>query len=107
MTGTQVFENTADHGAGIHNFATARLESTGLLLALNVAAFDGGGLWNNMAAEAVLDDATLDRNSAPGNGAGIYNDGHLEINLATFGAEHGRGAGRRAVQPGRGRGLPV
>ena len=84
LTDTQLFENTADHGAGIHNFATARLQATNLLLGLNTAAFDGGGLWNNMAAEAVLDDVTLVRNSAPGSGAGIYNDGHLEINLATF-----------------------
>jgi len=84
LVNTQIFENSADHGAGIHNFATARLEATNLLLGLNAAAFDGGGLWNNMAAEAVLNDVTLVRNSAPGKGAGIYNDGHLEINLATF-----------------------
>jgi CSLREA domain-containing protein len=95
LVNTQIFENSADHGAGIHNFATAHLEATDLLLGLNAAAVDAGGLWNNMAAEAVLNDVTLVRNSAPGNGAGIYNDGHLEINLATFeentGAEQGGG----------------
>ena len=84
MEGTQVFENSADHGAGIHNFATARLEANNLLLGVNAAGVDAGGLWNNMAAEAVLNNVTLVRNSAPGKGAGIYNDGHLEINLATF-----------------------
>jgi hypothetical protein len=37
-----------------------------------------------MAAEAVLNDVELRANSATSSGAGIYNDGHLEINLAKF-----------------------
>ncbi|MEJ2568899.1 MAG: choice-of-anchor Q domain-containing protein [Anaerolineales bacterium] len=84
MYDTQVFSNVADHGAGIHNFATATLEATNLTLAGNVANGHGGGLWNNMAATAVLDDATIRLNDSTETGAGIYNSGDLEINLATF-----------------------
>jgi CSLREA domain-containing protein len=83
LTGTQVLNNSADSGGGIHNFATARLVATGLFLGANEAQ-DGGGLWNNMAAEAVLNDVVFQLNTASGKGAGLYNDGHLEINLARF-----------------------
>ncbi len=84
LVDTQVFENSADHGGGIHNFATAHLEATNSFLGGNTAAFDAGGLWNNMAAEAVLDHVVFQQNSASGRGAGLYNDGHLEINWARF-----------------------
>ena len=81
---TQVFGNSADSGGGIHNFATARLEASGLLLAGNRVTMAGGGLWNNMAARAALNDVTLRQNTAAGSGAGIYSAGHLEIERATF-----------------------
>ena len=83
LVDTQIFENSADYGGGIHNFATASLEATNLFLGANEAE-SGGGLWNNMAAETVLNDVELRANLATGNGAGIYNDGHLEINLGKF-----------------------
>lgn len=81
---TQVFGNRADTGGGIHNFATARLDASGLLLAGNRANMAGGGLWNNTAARALLNDVTLRQNQADGSGAGIYSAGHLEIERATF-----------------------
>jgi CSLREA domain-containing protein len=84
LLGTQVFENTGDEGGGIHNFATATLEMTGGLIGHNTATDTAGGLWNNFAAEATLEDVELVGNTAVANGAGIYNAGHLEINLATF-----------------------
>jgi CSLREA domain-containing protein len=84
LLGTQVFGNEGDVGGGIHNFATATLEATDLVLVGNSATVHGGGLWNNFASNAVLDNVEVRLNSAVGSGAGIYNDGHLEINLATF-----------------------
>jgi len=84
LVGTQVFANTGDEGGGIHNFATAALEMTGGLIGHNTATDNAGGLWNNFAAEATLEDVEFVGNTAAANGAGIYNDGHLEINLATF-----------------------
>ncbi len=84
LVGTQVFGNSADHGGGIHNFATATLEATDLTLVGNTATQNAGGLWNNMAAEATLNNAEIRGNTAVVSGGGIYNDGHLEINLATF-----------------------
>jgi CSLREA domain-containing protein len=81
---TQVFSNVADHGAGIHNFATATLNATNVHLSGNNANGSGGGLWNNMAATATLNDAVIRLNDAGETGAGIYNSGDLEINLATF-----------------------
>lgn len=94
LIGTQIFENSADYGGGIHNFATAHLEATDLFLGANEAQ-DGAGLWNNMAAEAVLNDVELRMNEASDRGAGIYNDGHLEINLGKFAenANAARGGG--------------
>ena len=83
LLSTQVFENSGDAGGGIHNFATATLVATDLFLGGNTALL-GGGLWNNMAAEATLNNAEIRMNSAGESGAGIYNDGHLEINLAAF-----------------------
>lgn len=84
LLGTQVFANTGDEGGGIHNFATATLEMSGGLIGHNIATDHAGGLWNNFAAEATLDDVEIVGNTAVANGAGIYNAGHLEINLATF-----------------------
>ncbi len=81
---TQIFSNTGDHGAGIHNFATAELIATNLTLAGNAAAGNGGGLWNNLAATATIDGLTIRLNTAGETGAGIYNSGELEINVATF-----------------------
>ncbi len=81
---TQVFSNVADHGAGIHNFANSTLIATNIHLSGNNANGSGGGLWNNMAATATLDDAVIRLNDAGENGAGIYNSGDLEINLVTF-----------------------
>jgi len=84
LLGTQVFANNGDEGGGIHNFATATLEMSGGLIGHNIATDHAGGLWNNFAAEATLDDVEIVGNTAVANGAGIYNAGHLEINLATF-----------------------
>lgn len=95
LINTQIFENTADHGAGIHNFATGTLNATNLLLGVNEAAQDGGGLWNNTAATAELEDVEFYMNSAAGDGAGLYNAGDVEIHLGEFNAnsDAARGGG--------------
>jgi CSLREA domain-containing protein len=78
LIGTDVLENYADFGGGVHNFATATFTMTGGHLAGNIASGWGGGLWNNMAATASLQDVQVYRNTANELGAGIYNNGTLE-----------------------------
>lgn len=84
LLGTQIFDNTADEGGGIHNFATATLVATDVLLQNNTAADMAGGLWNNFAASAELNNVELRANEATNHGGGIYSDGHLEANWITF-----------------------
>lgn len=84
LLGTQIFGNTADEGGGIHNFATASLIATDVLLQGNTATDMAGGLWNNFAASAELNNVELRDNDAAHHGAGIYSDGHLEANWITF-----------------------
>ena len=81
---TQVFSNQADHGGGIENFATATLFATNVLLEDNAVTGSGGGLWNNFAAQATLENVEFRINEADVHGAGIYNAGNLEGNLVTF-----------------------
>ena len=78
LYGAQFHENSADVGGGIHNFATAAIEAENLVLAGNTATATGGGMWNNMAATAVVNGALILVNSADEAG-GIYNDGSLEL----------------------------
>jgi CSLREA domain-containing protein len=84
LIGTQVFSNSADAGGGVHNFATATFVMTGGLLAGNSATMYGGGLWNNFASTAALEDVEVWRNTAAERGAGIYNDGTLNATLVIF-----------------------
>jgi len=84
LVNTDVFDNYADHGGGIHNFATAAFIMTGGHLTGNIASGWGGGLWNNMASNAILEDVEISRNTSGERGAGIYNNGSLEANLVTF-----------------------
>lgn len=84
LINTDVFENFADYGGGIHNFATATLVMTGGHLSGNIATGWGGGLWNNMAASATLSDVEIALNTASERGAGIYNNGSLEADQITF-----------------------
>lgn len=78
LYGAQFHENSADLGGGIHNFATAAIEAENLVLAGNVATATAGGMWNNMAATAVIDGALILVNNADEAG-GIYNAGSLEL----------------------------
>jgi CSLREA domain-containing protein len=84
LINTQLFENFADYGGGVHNFATATFNMTGGLLAMNEASGWGGGLWNNMASTANLEDVEIARNTTAERGAGIYNNGTLEANRITL-----------------------
>jgi len=84
LNGTQIFGNTADEGGGIHNFATASLFATDVLLQGNNANDMGGALWVNFASNATLDNVELRDNDATNHGAGIYNDGHLDGTGITF-----------------------
>jgi CSLREA domain-containing protein len=84
LSDSQVFSNSADHGGGIENFATAAFSATNVLIADNTVSGSGGGLWNNFAAQATLEDVEFQRNAADEHGAGIYNDGHLDGTLVTF-----------------------
>ncbi|MBN2554772.1 MAG: CSLREA domain-containing protein [Anaerolineales bacterium] len=83
LYGAQFLENSADVGGGIHNFATAAIEAEDLVLAGNNAPGAGGGMWNNMAASAVVEGALVIVNTA-GEAAGIYNAGSLEISGGEF-----------------------
>jgi len=78
LIATDVMENSADFGGGVHNFATATFRMTGGHLVGNSASGWGGGLWNNMASTATLQDVQVARNTAAGIGAGIYNNGSLQ-----------------------------
>lgn len=84
LNGTQIFGNVADEGGGIHNFATATLTASDVLLQGNNANDMAGGLWNNFAANATLNNVELRENEAVNHGGGIYNDGHLESTWITF-----------------------
>ncbi len=84
LVNTDVFDNYADVGGGVHNFATATFMMTGGHLTGNIASGWGGGLWNNMASHATLEDVEISLNTAVERGAGIYNNGTLEANLVTF-----------------------
>ncbi len=81
---TDIFENFADFGGGVHNFATATFSMTGGHLIGNIATGWGGGLWNNMAAQATLEDVEVSMNTASERGAGIYNNGVVETNRVTL-----------------------
>ncbi len=84
LIGTQIFGNAADYGGGIHNFATATLIAEDVLIQGNVANDLAGGMWNNFAANASLNNVELRDNEAAHHGAGIYNAGHLEANWITL-----------------------
>ena len=84
LLGTQIFDNIADHGGGIHNFATATLIAEDVLIQGNVANDMAGGLWNNFAANATLTNVELRDNDASVHGAGIYNAGFLDANWLTL-----------------------
>lgn len=79
LEGTQVFDNQADDGAGIHNFATATLSMHGGLIGHNIAASSGGGLWVNAASSAELDGVIVNLNEASVSGGGIYNAGSASL----------------------------
>jgi len=83
LHGAQFLENAADVGGGIHNFATATIEAENLVLAGNEGVVTGGGMWNNMAATAVIDGFDVIVNGSP-EAAGIYNAGFLEMSDGIF-----------------------
>lgn len=84
LYGTQFLENTADHGGGVHNFATAALNGSNVVFAGNTASITAGGLWNNMAATVNLADVEFRMNESDGDAGGLYNAGSLEMTLVTF-----------------------
>ncbi len=90
---TQFLENEADVGAGIHNFAAATLTLENVTLAGNAASITAGAIWNNLAANAYLTDVEILQNSATQYGAGIYNNGYLEITNGNFEDNVGPAAG--------------
>ncbi len=79
LDNTQVFSNVADHGGGIHNFATANLVMNGGIISHNTANQNAGGLWVNAASMADLHDVTIQANTAAVSGGGIYNAGTLAL----------------------------
>ena len=84
LIGTQIFGNSADEGGGIHNFATATLFAEDVLIQGNTAIDMAGGLWNNFASNATLNNVELRDNEAAAHGGGIYNAGRLEANWITL-----------------------
>jgi CSLREA domain-containing protein len=91
--GTQFLGNEADLGAGIHNFATASLTLEDVTLAGNAALITAGGIWNNVASNAYLTNVEVYQNTAVQYGAGIYNNGHMEITASNFEGNTGPTAG--------------
>jgi len=83
LHGAQFLENSADVGGGIHNFATATIEAENLVLGGNEGVVTGGGMWNNMAATAVINGFDVIVNESP-EAAGIYNAGLLEMQDGIF-----------------------
>jgi CSLREA domain-containing protein len=81
---TQVFGNSADHGGGIHNFATATLVLDNVLLQGNVARQNAGGLWNNFASDTTLTNVEFRQNESATHAGALYNAGHLEGDVVTF-----------------------
>ncbi len=76
---SQIENNTAAYGGGIANFVSD-LTVTNTRIAENVSSHFGGGLWNQIAASATLNDVSIEGNSAAVDGGGIYNVGTLEVN---------------------------
>ena len=80
LLNTQLFDNQADEGGGVSNFAAGSLIAENVLLQGNEATYFGGGLWNGqtVAATATLTDVQVIMNRAGAGGAGILNAGNAE-----------------------------
>lgn len=75
LNNVEIFNNVADVGGGIHNFATASLITNNLFIHDNRANNSGGALWNNYASTSRHSGLMMMNNSATENGGGIYNGG--------------------------------
>jgi predicted outer membrane repeat protein len=84
LNGTQFLENSADHGGGVENFATATLNGNNVMFAGNTATMTAGGLWNNTAADVNLTDVEFRMNESNGDAGGLYNAGDVEMTQVTF-----------------------
>ncbi len=95
LLNTQVFDNLADNGGGVTNFATATLVAQDVLLQGNQANDSAGGLWNNTAANATLTNVDMRMNQAGADAGGVFNAGGLEAMGGTFSENvaAGRGGG--------------
>lgn len=72
VTNSTFSGNTASYGAGAENNGTLVIKTT--LMDANIAANDGGGVWN-LSGDLTLEDTTLSRNTAGTTGGGLSNYG--------------------------------
>jgi hypothetical protein len=72
LVDSAVENNRGRQGAGIFSvFSSGDVELTGSTISSNVAAEDGGGIWNQ-SAKIVLDDSKVINNEAGESGGGIF-----------------------------------
>ena len=75
VAGSSITSNiAATDGGGVYNDRTATLNVVGSTLVSNRAGRDGGGVYNNDSATASITDATLNGNNAVRNGGGLFNE---------------------------------
>ena len=105
---SHIYRNTTGaapgNGGGLHLTGDGVVQVSNTSVADNVAANEGGGLWNSAAGTMTVDNARIFRNEAQGadadnGGGGIYNDagdlsvsgGFLRANTATGASGSGGG----------------
>jgi CSLREA domain-containing protein len=95
LNNAEIFNNVADEGGAIHNFATATLVTNSLFVHDNIANDNGGALWNNFASTSTHHELTMRDNTAHNIGGGISNGGDLTVAAGWFlmNAATGRGGG--------------
>ena len=75
VTGSSIENNVAaTDGGGVYNDRTATLNVVGSTLVLNSSGRDGGGVYNNDSATTSISDSTLNGNIAVRNGGGLFNE---------------------------------
>ena len=82
ITGGTFENNTADYGGGIAGGSTGATIMENVVVRNNIAKVSGGGLYLDRGSRSVLTDCQIVKNSAKGDGAGIWlNDDFTATNL--------------------------
>lgn len=74
----EVNNNSAEIGGGVGTMLSELVVTDSIILG-NIASIDGGGVWIQVGASAILTDVDIEANSATNEGGGIFNDGTFEM----------------------------